>query len=828
MPIFESKRDVAGWLVGKPLDVVAVFSTRAALRAFPAFLSTFKRRDLGITSAEATVALQAFRGLTVSWSAAAFPSHLEAIAKTFSSAAASLKVASSIKDANVVNHNVLYAILDAVGVASAYTSESTGMLSPTAADFAIDAIIDQGGPTAFGTLMRALEVDAGVLEERFSPVTLANSQLWSGRIPDWVNEDWGRLKARLLATDKDWVIWTDWYERRLEGEAFNQIVEVGRATISSDKWSEGFFAVNNEIRRLIEQQVIAGGEVGNSTQTLVDQLAALEIDKVAMIGVRVVLRTTPLLFENFAEPELASEILAIFRLISAAWIDLKFSGRAHKEFNAAFQRVSRSKFSITDFVVASVVASASNQMSEDLAREIGIAIGEFRRLSSTLGGPAAVSTFDLALAEDFNDMAAVPASVIAGLPLWPGDSPPEWTLQRWSEMKRKLIEADDGWEVWALWYEDRLAGRVRSEHQEFAYATVPYELWDHGPARVNAWIFNEIEIEPTKKLIPDIPRPGPGPRFQILEHGPIDRVLLAEFDEDGNDVRIINQLRPLALRSASELQERLSRNEFPELLRTVEQYRDSLSPGSHHRINWGEVWGLGVMLQNAASSADRHITQRVLPPLEDPAKASLDSLLSLHGPLILATGDGSTLSAIAQSFAMTREQQDDLRTASEQVAEQLAAHQDVITPFAAASVADAVFTIGEGTHPERGTVYALATVKNLAVVLIGGAAMATPTIIGALLGAPLIGAIAGYPISLLTVEAIKKNSAFVALAARLNEKLDTISDIELGVWIEGRARDLAPFRSFVISNEEPLRKIAASTSELRWMLRYIDFIVGKQ
>jgi hypothetical protein len=38
---------------------------------------------------------------------------------------------------------------------------------------------------------------------------------------------------------------------------------------------------------------------------------------------------------------------------------------------------------------------------------------------------------------------------------------------------------------------------------------------------------------------------------------------------------------------------------------------------------------------------------------------------------------------------------------------------------------------------------------------------------------------------------------------------------------------LAPFRSFVIANEEPLRKIAQATRELTWMLRYIDFVVGK-
>ena len=36
---------------------------------------------------------------------------------------------------------------------------------------------------------------------------------------------------------------------------------------------------------------------------------------------------------------------------------------------------------------------------------------------------------------------------------------------------------------------------------------------------------------------------------------------------------------------------------------------------------------------------------------------------------------------------------------------------------------------------------------------------------------------------------------------------------------------LAPFRRFVRANEEPLRRIAQNSTQLRWALRYIDFIV---
>jgi hypothetical protein len=40
-----------------------------------------------------------------------------------------------------------------------------------------------------------------------------------------------------------------------------------------------------------------------------------------------------------------------------------------------------------------------------------------------------------------------------------------------------------------------------------------------------------------------------------------------------------------------------------------------------------------------------------------------------------------------------------------------------------------------------------------------------------------------------------------------------------------RLRLLTPFRDFVIANEAPLRRIAAYSPSLRWMLWYIDFVL---
>jgi hypothetical protein len=91
------------------------------------------------------------------------------------------------------------------------------------------------------------------------------------------------------------------------------------------------------------------------------------------------------------------------------------------------------------------------------------------------------------------------AGLVAGAPLWPNASSrlpysvPEWLWSLWQEMKADLHAAYEDWDVWTNWYEDRLAGNVRSEIRELAYVRIDPDLWDQGPAVVNAEIKRRIE-----------------------------------------------------------------------------------------------------------------------------------------------------------------------------------------------------------------------------------------------------------------------------------------------------------------------------------------------
>lgn len=424
---------------------------------------------------------------------------------------------------------------------------------------------------------------------------------------------------------------------------------------------------------------------------------------------------------------------------------------------------------------------------------------------------------------------------LAASPVWTVSQSSDWMRKPWGNLKQALLSSPGGWEIWVDWYEALLQGWPLHADLEKAKAQIEDEVWRTDSSFLNGQIhrlidqFSILENKPSDGVVLEsVPPQGPGPHFRATEEGLLDRAKKADVDTSGNNVGILDQLKPLVLRAAQELQARLSRNEFPELSDAVERYVTALNPPKDRGIEWGEVWGLGVVLQNSAIAAQRRIEGRILPELEDPAKTALDSLLAMHGPMILSTYDGGKLSEASDAFHMTKEQQESLRDVLQHIVRNLTASPDIITPAAATSASEAVDTVGSGIYPERGTVYGLATIKNISVILIGGAAAATPTLIGTLFGGPLLGAIIGAPISLVVLEAIKRNPAFVALVTQLGAKLENMTDIELQAWLNDRSRRLAPFRSFVLQNQDQLRRIAQTTIELRWMLKYIDFMAGSE
>ncbi|MBV9152173.1 MAG: hypothetical protein JO204_10410 [Alphaproteobacteria bacterium] len=276
----------------------------------------------------------------------------------------------------------------------------------------------------------------------------------------------------------------------------------------------------------------------------------------------------------------------------------------------------------------------------------------------------------------------------------------------------------------------------------------------------------------------------------------------SDIDAHGNNIARIRELLPLVRRASADLVGRFNPNAFPELARDAAEYRAAVAV-EESEISWGTVFGLGVMLESAAQSTRRVIEDRLQPPMEDAVQAALDSVLTLHGPLILSTAEGRQLADDADRMYLTREEQSSLQENARIVARRLKNSPNIINPSAAKVVEDAAKVIGKGRHPERGTAYGIATVRNVAIGLVGVAAVSAAFGIGVVQAGA----------ALLAIEALKKSEKFSAVTSMLGQNIDRIFHI-------GEA-----YRKFIIANEEPLRRIASNTTQLRWMLPHIDKIV---
>jgi hypothetical protein len=164
----------------------------------------------------------------------------------------------------------------------------------------------------------------------------------------------------------------------------------------------------------------------------------------------------------------------------------------------------------------------------------GFSLGFNLDLATAFGANPVVDAFWSAVSVDVTRVEeGAAASVIASLPLWP-QGQPDQLQSLWQEMKTALLAAKQDWQVWTVWYDDRLAGHVRDEERELAYVRIEEALWDQGPAVVNAEIKRRIEeLEP--------PNPVVGPT------GPI----MADIEPPASETNthFIGRFQPTVLRS---------------------------------------------------------------------------------------------------------------------------------------------------------------------------------------------------------------------------------------------------------------------------------------
>jgi hypothetical protein len=234
---------------------------------------------------------------------------------------------------------------------------------------------------------------------------------------------------------------------------------------------------------------------------------------------RAALRVLPILHDarnvrvDFRGNFFAGIVLRVFRATGVAWAAAKYPDRATGLHHAVSSAVSSSAAAIDATAVFSGSYASPNAVTSavyaavDAASSAAVSYGSYASPNAAASADyAAASYATYAATRGADDIAiwsavsidatrveeGATASVIARSPLWP-QGQPDWLQSLWQEMKAALLAENQDWQVWTIWYDDRLAGHVRDEERELAYVRIEEALWSQGPAIVNAEIKRRIE-----------------------------------------------------------------------------------------------------------------------------------------------------------------------------------------------------------------------------------------------------------------------------------------------------------------------------------------------
>jgi hypothetical protein len=205
--------------------------------------------------------------------------------------------------------------------------------------------------------------------------------------------------------------------------------------------------------------------------------------------------------------------LRMFRCVSSAWAVAAYPGYRDRLASAAlnaFKSVGPNAQGLqrSESAAIAAVAAASYHQEED-GISPGLAVSSAIDAAAQNGGKKGFEEVLDILARDaaFLDQGIAPVSLANGQ-LWPSPRTPDWVNDGWEALKLRLLAADENWDVWISWYEDRMFGNTTDTALEVARAAdVPESVWKEGPKSANAFI-RQLRGMHLKHGTEDPPDPG--------------------------------------------------------------------------------------------------------------------------------------------------------------------------------------------------------------------------------------------------------------------------------------------------------------------------------
>ena len=504
-PDFKDRDGLTAWLATQPREVAIIIAARAALRVLP-MLSQFSRGrwDPGKL---AEVAGKLLRAIAIARVAAKYPTRAEGLRDAALLAAYHARAVPRIAEAAA-------RAADCAAEAGASPDHPAGLSAGAVASAASAAASNSA------VIWEAVSADVRFLGAApASAQTLADFPLWlKESTPSLSNRAWADL-FNALPGDRDWDVWFQWCESRLNGSSIPEEIERAYTLVPQEKWDEGPAAANAwikaEMTRLRKEQprrssIITSPEF-EDRESLNAWLRSQSSEVTVTIAARAALRVLPELRRYAAsklldQNRIAESAANIFRANAVARVAGKYPNRAPDLRPAAYAATTAIDTDNGSNVAGGAAYAAAIAVTDP--GRAGTAIRSLTMRAETDG----VLWVILADASFLNSREGSPKA-LAELPLWPPFDHPTRVDLSWLDLFDTLPHGQ-GWDVWIDWYRARLKGGPSPEEIELVYARIPQEKWDEGPAAANAWIKEQLRLlkapqaqeEKNPKEEPELPR----------------------------------------------------------------------------------------------------------------------------------------------------------------------------------------------------------------------------------------------------------------------------------------------------------------------------------
>ena len=222
-----TSRDFAKAMSGLPAMTSAAIAVRAALRVLP----VVGRLDLGSAP---------HQRMTVLTLLCCRSAKLNAVLPSTAAASAASAYAGDV--ANDAAYDYVGDVAYAAASAARNPADAAASAADTAAAIHEDVSLARGARVSLGGLLGPTALDAAQLLVR---------PLWHDAIPIAAAQAWAQLKSRLLALDKDFDIWVEWYEQQHVGNApLDEALEV-KLLLSQERRSQSAAEINAHLKSII-------------------------------------------------------------------------------------------------------------------------------------------------------------------------------------------------------------------------------------------------------------------------------------------------------------------------------------------------------------------------------------------------------------------------------------------------------------------------------------------------------------------------------------------------------------------------------------------------